>query len=76
MRWFFGAHSLWLDILLSFDTGGSGLVLPQISMSDLIDSTRKVLPPMRSGWGMECGGNEKVGKEEGRGNWGWCENEK
>lgn len=43
---------------------GRGLVLPQINISDLVDSPRKALPPL-SGWGM--GRGEVEGRRRGRG---------
>ena len=48
MNWLFGAHSLWGDTLLSLDTGERGLILPQLSIPDFIDSPTEALPLLRS----------------------------
>ena len=32
----FGAYSLWWDALLSLNTWGMGLILPQLKLTDLI----------------------------------------
>lgn len=37
MKWLFGAYSLWRDALLSLDTVGRALVLPQDDMTDFVD---------------------------------------
>lgn len=49
-----GAHSLWWDARLSFDGGGRGLVLPQLNMSDIVDSPWEGW--MGDGWGGGVGG--------------------
>lgn len=41
MNWLLGAHSLWWDSFLSFDTQGRGLVPPQLGMPDFVHSPRK-----------------------------------
>lgn len=43
------------------------MVLPQVGMPDLVDSPRKALPALRSGWsgkGEAIGGREKANEEK------------
>lgn len=56
--------------MLSLDMG-AGKVLPQLGMSEFVDSPRKAINPLRSEYGKETG---EVGEQEKRkeGNWGWC----
>lgn len=40
------------------------MVLPQLSITDIVDSPRETVPPLRNGWGIGLG---KVGVGEGEG---------
>lgn len=67
MNWLFGAHSTWRDILLSLNSEGRTLVLPQSDMPDFVDFLWEVLCSLRS-W---MGGRWRD-LEEGRNeNWDW-----
>lgn len=52
-NWLFEAHSLWRDTLLSLDTGGRSLVLPQSDVTDSVDLPWESFPSGRvdGGWG-------------------------
>lgn len=50
LNWLFVAHFLWRDTLLSLDTVGRALVLPQSNVLDFVDSPWEVLSSLRSGW--------------------------
>ena len=68
-NWFFGAHNLWKDTLLSLDTGSRALGLPHLDMPDFVDSPWEALHFLRSGWG---GIGEVVGAGGGEmGNCSW-----
>lgn len=67
-NWLFEADSLWCDTLLCLDAGqGRGFVLPQVGMLDTVDSPRKALLYLRSGWGSEDGEIQGRGEEKGSG---------
>lgn len=48
---------------------GRDLVLPQVGIPDLVDSTRKALLSLRNGWVIEKG-EVRGGRRRGNGNWG------
>lgn len=68
MNWFFEAHSLWRDILLSIDTS---LGPASSDPTDFVDSLWETSSSLRSRWGW--GGSEGKGSRRrgGRGKWDW-----
>ena len=61
-----------MDALPSLDAGGRGLLLPQLDVSDLVDSPQEVLPFRRIGWELVEGDVEGSGKRGEGGNCGCC----
>lgn len=54
---------------MNLDTWGMVLILPQLGMPDFVESSRKALPCLRSGWRVKRRGCR--GQDQGRrGNWG------
>lgn len=49
LNWLFVAHFLWRDTLLSLDTVGRDLILPQSDVPDFVDSQWEALPSLRRG---------------------------
>lgn len=48
----FGAHLLWQDTMFSLGRGMRGLVLPQLGIPEVVDSSREVLLILKCGLGM------------------------
>ena len=58
-----------MDALPSLDAGGRGLLLPQLDVSDLVDSPQEVLPFRRIGWELVEGDVEGMGVGDRVGTW-------
>lgn len=62
MNWLFGAISYArIHILLSLETRGRALILPQCDVTNFVDSPRKAPTSLRHRWGLGWG---EVGEQE------------
>lgn len=65
MNWHFGHHSLLWDNLLSLDTLGRDLVLPQLGPADFVDSPKEDLTPYEEWEESICEGSRRGERELG-----------